>query len=125
MEFFSFSQCSSTEQELQQLLTIDTLNSWCPFHVDKILSHQDNSGEIYCIWGQFHIQRELIYGGVRFSLLNCRNAVTWSITTCPRYRPDEIVVHCTINRTEQDTDFTDTIESFVEEWRQALESQFS
>jgi hypothetical protein len=35
-----------------------------------------------------------------------------------------VVVHATINRTEQDPDFIETLEDFVAQWREGIEKQW-
>jgi hypothetical protein len=62
---------------------------------------------------------------VRFTLLNCINAVTWSLTTGLPPDPDAIVVHLTINRTEQDADFVDSLEQFADDWRKGLKKRLA
>jgi hypothetical protein len=55
--------------------------------------------------------------GVRFTLPGCPNALAWTVTA----EPEGVLVHCTINRTEHDPDFIESIETFVEDWRTGLE----
>jgi hypothetical protein len=46
--------------------------------------------------------------------------LAWTVTA----EPEGVLVHCTINRTEHDPDFIESIETFVEDWRAGLERCF-
>ena len=120
MEFFAIADKKVSVDILHARLDIASLPSWCS-SISTVLSHRGNEGEIYCVWGQFKIHRELLLSGVRYSLTNCLNAVAWTITTGFPPAPEKLVIHCTINRTQQDSDFTDSIEQFVQDWRIGLE----
>ncbi|WP_295881035.1 hypothetical protein [uncultured Thiohalocapsa sp.] len=119
MEFFATTTARATEAQLQQHLTIDTLAGHCGA-IDKVLCADGDTGEIWCLWGQFRVHREPIRGGVRFTLPRCPNALAWTVTAGTD-TPAPMVVHCTINRTEHDPDFIESIELFVEDWRAGLE----
>jgi hypothetical protein len=73
-------------------------------------------GEIDCLWGQFAVHREHIRDGLRFTLPDCPNALAWTTTVAP----DGTLIHCTINRSEQDSDFIASIEDFVADWPRGL-----
>lgn len=122
MEFFAIADKQISADALQARLNIASLTSWCA-SISQVLSHDGDTGEIYCVWGQFIVHRERIRGGVRFSLPNCPNAFAWTVTTGFAPAPDKVVIHCTINRREHDADFIATIEQFVEGWHQSLESR--
>ncbi len=123
MEFFaSVIPAPVSATELQQYLTIPALPAWCGA-IDTILQHDGDNGRLYCIWGEFDVLRTPIRGGVRFALLNCPNALAWTITTDLPPAPDEVVVHLTINRTEHDPDFVESMVLFVEQCRQGLADQ--
>ncbi len=118
MEFFQKIQKNNVEiSHLQNSLTINSLPSLCNL-IDTSQSINENQGEIYCLWGSFDIRREVIKYGVRFSLLNCPHALAWTIT----YHGEEkdIVIHCTIDETEQDNEFVESIDSFVKEWSRGM-----
>jgi hypothetical protein len=115
MEFFGFPETRATEDELQERLTLTSLPRLCD-SIDKLLSDAGDQGEIYCLWGQFAVQRQLINGGVRFSMPGCPNALAWTITS----RNGKPVIHCTINRQTHDPDFIESIELFVSDWERGL-----
>ena len=122
MEFFKTIHSRATEQELQRQLQVDTLPRFCT-SIYEVIHHEKDQAEISMLWGLFNVRRECIRGGVRFSLPNCLNAVVWSITISPDDDVNEITVHCTINRKQQDADFVESLEDFVEDWRKGLSEQ--
>ena len=123
MEFFQKVPCEALDlSHLKALLTIKSMPLLCR-SIDNVISEQGNEAEIYCLWGAFNVRRDEIRNGIRFSLLNCPHALAWTITL--KESSHQIVIHCTIDETEQDQDFIDTINEFVKDWthgiRQALQ----
>ena len=118
MEFFREVKSAITgSDDLKQALSISTLPDYCN-SIETIISEENNEGEIYCLWGQFNIKRETIKYGVRFSLLNCPHALAWTITY--NQVAQEIIIHCTIDKKEEDEDFVDSIHQFVSDWQIGL-----
>jgi hypothetical protein len=99
--------------DLKQLLTINSLTGLCA-SISSVTSLNDNEADIYCVWGAFVVRREEIRYGIRFSLLNCPHALAWTIT----YHEEDqnIVIHCTIDETETEQDFIESIDEFVADW---------
>ena len=124
MEFFALAQCPLTETQIQETLLGQQLADWCAT-INRVLHWEDEQGEIYSLWGQFRVRRELIRGGVRFTLPECPNALAWTLTVAPPAVGGEaspgIQVHCKINRTKHDPEFIASLEDFVDDWRQGLE----
>ncbi|EGV16165.1 hypothetical protein [Thiocapsa marina] len=118
MEFFATARLLATPDQLRDRITGPRLADCCDA-IDRVLDWREDldAGEIYCLWGQFEVRREPIRGGVRFTLPGCPNALAWTVTA----ESDAVIVHCTINRTEHDPDFIESIETFVEDWRVGLE----
>ena len=102
---------------LKQLLAIDNLTGLCS-SINDVTSLKDNEADIYCLWGAFNLRREEIRYGVRFSLLNCPHALAWTITL--NKVNNTIIIHCTIDKTEQDTDFVESIHDFVKDWSNGI-----
>ena len=123
MEFFAITTIPSSVVDLQRRLTIRELPRWCA-SIDKVLRDDDTSGEIYCVWGAFDTNREDLDYGVRFSLSSCPMALQWTVTTGHQPDPLKTVIHCSINRTEQDPDFIDSIKQFVADWKAGLEANW-
>lgn len=119
MEFFRIHPAQIAPEHLQQQLTIEHLPTYCA-SVDKVLSSEGDRGEIYCLWGEFRIHRELINGGVRFSLPRCPNGMQWTISAGFPPAPEGVVIHLTINRTEHEDDFIESIEQFLDDWLAGL-----
>ena len=119
MEFFSLATVRMSSSDIQRFVNIENLTEWCA-SIDKVLSVQGERGDIYCVWGEFRLHRELIYDGVRFTLPNCKNGVQWTLTPNPE-NSAQVQVHCTINRMHQDADFVESLEMFVSDWRDGLE----
>ena len=105
--------------DLQRRLTISELPHLCA-SIEKVLSDATASGEIYCVWGTFHINREHVRGGVRFSLPGCANVFQWTVTTELPPDPQQTVIHATINRTDHDPDFIESLQQFVDDWKAGL-----
>ncbi len=82
-----------------QLFLLETLNE-----------HQAAIGSL---WGEFTLTRHEINGGLRFSLLECPNALTWTITTGYEPAPDSVMFTLTINRTEKDQEFSKKLRIFL------------
>ncbi|MCW9059732.1 MAG: hypothetical protein OQL11_12755 [Gammaproteobacteria bacterium] len=120
MEFFASLPGQLSASELQAALSIASLPDLCG-SIDSVLRCEGDQGRVYCVWGEFDVVRTPIQGGVRFTLLNCINSVTWSLTTDLPPDPDTIVIHLSINRREQDADFVESLEQFAQDWREGLE----
>ncbi|MCF7991808.1 MAG: hypothetical protein K9M02_15330 [Thiohalocapsa sp.] len=121
MEFFSTVSRPLSAEQLQQTLTGPRLADFCA-SIDRVLHWQDEQGEIYCLWGQFRVNRELIRDGVRFTLPYCPNALAWTVTADrDSDGTGTVLLHCCINRSEHEPDFIESIESFLDDWRAGLE----
>ena len=115
MEFYEITHRNMDVEFIQQNLRIDNLNQYCK-SINTIVSHHKETGEIYCLWGLFTVHRELIKKGIRISLLNCPNALTFTITN----EGDRIVLHCTINTPETDQEFEDSIKTFLSDLKAGI-----
>lgn len=118
MEFYALARTRFTPDELQQSISGTALPSFTPsiLHVLHWDTNRD-AGEIFCLWGQFVVNRELLNSGLRFTLPKCPNALAWTVTA----EDEGTLIHCTINRKTQEADFIESIETFVEEWRRSIE----
>ncbi len=121
MEFFAIADVAANHEALQSL-TVHNMPQYCA-SIDKVLRFEnENTADIYCLWGEFTVQRQLINGGVRFSLPGCPNALAWTITTGFDPAPNKVVIHCTINRTSHDDDFIESINTFIHSYKVGLET---
>ncbi len=117
MEFFADAAVSLSPRELQERIPIRALPHWCD-SIQTVFGDDGEVGEIYCVWGRFRVRREALRHGLRFTLPDCPNALQWTLTVI---EPGRVRVHCTIDRTDHDPDFVESIETFVEDWRAGLE----
>lgn len=115
MEFFRIIDIKSTENQLQQLLSFENLNDI--IETLFVIDFEKDSANITGIWEEFTLKRDLIKGGVRFALIECPNALVWTITTgFPPIR-EHIVIHLTINRAEKEQHFIDELNEFLDDWK--------
>ncbi len=115
MEFFAKIKNKNIDKDrLKKTLSIARLPELCA-SIDKVLLDNTDSGKIYCLWGEFEINREELDFGIRFSLPHCPNALAWTIT-CDENNSD-ILIHCTIAKKQHDEDFIESIEQFVADWQ--------
>ena len=118
MEFLKVIPANDLESnKLKNLLTLKSLPVLCAA-IDTVSSEKENEADIYCIWGEFNVRRDEIKHGVRFSLLNCPHALSWTITFDKVNQ--KIIIHCTIDKSEQEQDFIESIDEFVADWSQGI-----
>ena len=122
MEFFRIINIETTKDLIQQHINFDNLEELCDSMF--IMNYSNNRAIIGGIWGEFSLQRDKINGGLRFSFLQCPNALTYTITTGHPPEPNKIVFHLTVNRTELNVVFLEEIESFIEDWNTGIENNF-
>ena len=120
MEFFAAVKCASDPAALKKQLTIARLPELCA-SVMTVISDEQIHGTIYCLWGQFKINREELKYGIRFSLPDCPNTLAWSVTFDPA--TENIIIHLTINKKKHDADFIESIEQFINDWSEGIKSQ--
>lgn len=120
MEFFKIVDLKTSENEIQKRINIETISEINPEVI--VLAGNNEEFQIGCIWGEFTIRRDEIRGGIRFSMLDCPNALTWTITTGYPPEREKTIIHLTINRTQKPQVFIDEIEEFIESWKLGLEN---
>jgi hypothetical protein len=123
MEFFKIVDVRTTEKVIQKKLTLGNLEEFC----ESIFPLEDNPEVCLTggMWGEFTVRRDEIMGGVRFSMLNCPNALAWTITTGYPPAREKIIVHLTINRERKQEEFVEEIQLFMEDLGNGIESFFS
>jgi len=118
MEFYKKVENSELDiNHLKRQLTIQNLPKLCA-SINSIIADEGNQGIIYCLWGEFVVNREELGDGIRFSLPKCPNALAWTITT--DNEGGDILLHCTINKQTHDEDFIESINEFVTDWSNGL-----
>lgn len=123
MEFSREFHCPALDiRDLKGMLTVGDLPQLCASIVSAT-SSGENQGDIYCVWGAFSVRRDEIRNGVRYALTECPHALAWTVTYDEACQ--NVIVHCTIDKTHQDPDFVESIHAFVSDWsdgmRQALQ----
>lgn len=118
MEFFKVARVGTSEKEIQEKLTLQNLERFC----ESIFPLE--AGIEQCLiggmWGEFTLRRDQIMGGVRFSMLDCPNALAWTITTGYPPARDKAVVHLTINRERKQVAFVEEIHLFLADIEKGL-----
>ena len=122
MEFFRIINKHVSETIIQNNITPETLEKFTNSMFFIETKNHDFIGGT--IWGEFLISYNKINGGVRFTLVSCPNALSWTITTGFPPERNKIVLHCTINRTQKPPEFIEEINDFLEEWEIGLATQF-
>ena len=122
MEFFKVIDTRASEQELRDKLSLRNLEKYCLSIFP--LEEGTNISKIGGMWGEFILQRNEIMGGVRFSMLDCPNALAWTITTGYPPARDSLVVHLTINRTQKQVEFVEEINLFLDDIENGLKQFF-
>ena len=122
MEFFKIINLKTTEEHIQKNVHFKNLDDLCASIF--VMNFTKNTANIGGIWGEFSLQKDQINGGLRFSFLECPNALTFTITTGFLPEPDKIVLHLTVNRLELKPLFLEEIEEFMDDWKKGMENNF-
>lgn len=122
MEFFRIIDKQVTEEQLQTAIQPQNIEKFTETML--FLENDENNFMGLTLWGEFLISYDKIKGGVRFALLDCPNALTWTITAGFPPEKNKIVLHCTINRTQKPLEFVEEIEEFLAEWEIGLNREF-
>ena len=123
MEFFRVIHQTCTEADIQHQISLEHLENYST-QLFPLQEPKDSSVYIGSLWGEFSLLRTKINGGVRFALLECPNALCWTITTGQAPVPEDVVIHLTINRTKKDQEFIDEIEEFLDDHQKMLNENF-
>jgi hypothetical protein len=123
MEYFSIIEVSTTEQTIQEKCTLHNLEKLSNEFI-SLGAAKANELQIGGIWGEFTLSWQKIKGGVRFALIECPNALVWTVTTGYAPQPEALVLHLTINRTEIKPAFVEEIEEFLSDHSECLNTLF-
>lgn len=124
MEFYRTAHCNVDAEEIQQVLSISALPQFCA-SIYEVINDAGDTGEINTIWGVFVVNREVINGGLRFTLPNCPNTVAWTVTSRLPPNQDSVDVYLTVRRNDNDKDFMESIDDFVDDWKNGLENNYT
>jgi len=124
MEFFRIINIQTQENKIQTELTLDKLE-FVSNQIFIIGEQNKTEASIGGVWGEFTLTRAQIRGGIRFALLECPNALAWTITTGFEPAPEGIVIHLTINRKEHKEEFIEELEEFLDDQCNCLQHYFT
>ena len=118
MEFFRIIDKQVTETIIQDKIHPESVENF----TESMLFFENvgNNFSGVTLWGEFMISYDKIKGGVRFTLLDCPNGFSWTITTGYPPERNKIILHSTINRTQKPDEFIEEINEFMEEWESGI-----
>lgn len=119
MEFFKVVRLTASESDIQNLITLSSLESYSS-ELFPLQEAEVNQIKIGGVWGEFTLTRHQIAGGVRFALQECPNALAWTITTGFPPEPEAIIIHLTVNRIEKEQGFIEEIQEFLEDLSEGM-----
>jgi hypothetical protein len=122
MEFFRVIDKQASEKHLQEKINPKSIENFTESMF--FLEESSNNFKGVTLWGEFLISYDKINGGIRFTLLDCPNALSWTITTGFPPARDKIIIHATINRTQKPNAFIEEINEFLDEWDTGLKAHF-
>jgi hypothetical protein len=122
MEFFRIIDRQISQEQIKEKIKPTNVADFA--ETMMFLEKVKNDFKGLTLWGEFVISYDKIKGGVRFTLLDCPNALSWTITTGFPPDRDKIVLHATINRTRKPDIFIEEIHEFLDEWEMGLKSLF-
>lgn len=120
MEFFRIIDKRTTQEQIKEKIQPNTVEHFTETMI--FLEDHNNHFKGVTLWGEFVISYDKINGGVRFTLIDCPNALSWTITTGYPPEPKKIVLHLTINRTHKSDVFIEEINEFMDEWQDGIKS---
>ncbi|NNF34456.1 MAG: hypothetical protein HKN68_10130 [Saprospiraceae bacterium] len=124
MEFFRIVKKTTTEEEIREKVRLTNLEEWNSL-LFNLNPPKNNESYIGGIWGEFTLSRQEIKGGLRFALIECPNALTWTVTTGYPPDPTNIVIHLTINRQEKGQEFIEELNEVLDDMVESLTELFS
>jgi hypothetical protein len=116
MEWFCHISPGIPAETLVEQCTLTALPALCAgVHAVPEIDAAGRRATIECVWGVFTATVEPIRHGVRYALTTCPNALQWTVTT----RHGKTTLHLTINDTEPDPDFVESIREFMQSFHAA------
>ena len=122
MEFFKILDRQVSEKIIKDKINPKSVENFTESML--YLEDSDTNFKGLTLWGEFLISYDKIKGGVRFTLLDCPNGLSWTITTGFPPERTKIVLHCTINRTQKPDEFLEEIHEFMDEWEAGIIANF-
>jgi len=122
MEFFRIIEKQTAQEIIQDKIHPQSIEDF----TESMLFIEESNGDFkgLTLWGEFLITYDKIKGGVRFTLKDCPNGLSWTITTGYPPARNKIVLHSTINRIQKPEEFIEEIKEFMDEWEKGIEKEF-
>ena len=118
MEFFRIIDKQVTQEIIQDKIHPQSVEDFTETML--FIEESDSDFQGLTLWGEFLISYDKINGGVRFTLKDCPNGLSWTITTGYPPERNKIVLHSTINRTQKPEEFLEEIKEFMDEWEKGI-----
>jgi len=122
MEFFRIIDRQVTEKIIQEKINPQSLEDFTETML--FIENDNNDFQGLTLWGEFLISYDKIKGGVRFTLKDCPNGLSWTITTGFPPERNKVILHSTINRTQKPKEFMEEIYEFMDEWEAGIKGNF-
>ena len=122
MEFFKIINKQVSEKIIQDKINPKSVENFTETML--FLEDSDKDFKGVTLWCDFFISYDKIKGGVRFTLLDCPNGFSWTITTGFPPEHTKVVLHSTINRTQKPDEFIEEIHEFMDEWEAGIMKNF-
>lgn len=122
MEYFRIIDKQTSQELIQEKINPKSVDNFTESMM--FLEDSNNYFKGLTLWGEFVISYDKINGGIRFTLVDCPNALSWTITTGYPPERNKIVLHATINRTQKPDEFIEEIIEFLDEWETGINSNF-
>ena len=78
MEFFKKINKTVSEEKIQNNISPKTVSDFTESML--FIEGDNNIFKGFTLWGEFTINYNKIKGGIRFTLIDCPNALSWTIT---------------------------------------------
>jgi hypothetical protein len=118
MEFYSTAAVFIPAGELQRHIRIDNLPDWCG-SIHRVLTSDNERGEVESVWGDVRIRREVISDGVRFTLPASHEALQWTITAG---QGAKVNIHASVNCQSLPEGAERQLADCIENWRKGIEA---
>ncbi len=122
MEYFRIIDKQTTQELIQEKINPKNVDDFTESMM--FLENYNNDFKGLTLWGEFVISYDKINGGIRFTLVDCPNALSWTITTGFPPERKKIAIHATINRTQKPEEFIEEIQEFLDEWESGIKTAF-
>ena len=123
MENFRIIDVQTSANELQKRIRPETVAEFT--ETMELMEYKGENFTSLTVFGDFFtFSYDHIKEGVRFTLLDCPNALSMTITTGFPPECDKVIIHSTINRSEKQQEFIEEWQEFLDEWETGIRAGF-